>query len=255
VAADQEQAMDILVSRNGAVTTVQFNRPTRRNALTSEMYAAMATALAEAEADDGVRAILFHGSEEIFTAGNDLEDFVRRPPVGEDTPVFGFLQAVATAAKPLVAAVNGPAVGLGTTLLLHCDLVYAGDNARFHMPFTSLGLVPEFASSYLLPLLAGHQRAAEMLLLGEPFGAQKALEAGMVNRVLPAAQTLDAALQAANKLAALPPKSIRVTKALMKGAHRAAVLAQLKAEGDHFRAMLQEPAARDAFAAFLAKRK
>lgn len=247
--------MDILVSRNGAVMTVQFNRPLRKNALTSEMYGAMGAALAEAEADDAVRAILFHGSEEIFTAGNDVEDFVRRPPVGDDTPVFRFLHTVASAAKPLVAAVNGPAVGLGTTLLLHCDLVYAGDNARFHMPFTSLGLVPEFASSYLLPLLAGHQRAAEMLLLGEPFGAQKALEAGIVNRVLPAAQSFDAALQAASKLAALPPKSIRVTKALMKSAHRAAILAQLKAEGDHFRVMLQEPAARDAFAAFLAKRK
>jgi enoyl-CoA hydratase/carnithine racemase len=150
--------------------------------------------------------------------------------------------------------VNGPAVGIGTTLLLHCDLVYAGDDARFRLPFASLGLVPEFASSYLLPLVAGYQRAAELLLLGEAFDAQKAHAAGFVTAVVPAAQALDAAREAARKVAALPVKSVRLTKALLKDAHRAAVRNQLQVEGDHFREMLGEPAAREALAAFLEKR-
>jgi enoyl-CoA hydratase/carnithine racemase len=247
--------MDILVSRRGAVVSIEFDRPQKKNALTAAMYDAMAKAVRDAEADEGVRVVLFCGKPDVFTAGNDIEDFIARPPGGEDTPVFRFLDAVSSAAKPLVAAVNGPAVGIGTTLLLHCDLVYAGDNARFVMPFTSLGLVPEFASSYLLPLIAGYQRAAELLLLGEPFDAQKAYESGFVTRVVPAAETLAAAWKAADKLAALPAKSVRVTKQLLKGAHRAAIRAQLDAEGAHFREMLHEPAAREALAAFMEKRK
>jgi enoyl-CoA hydratase/carnithine racemase len=212
-------------------------------------------ALREAEGDSAVRAVLFHGQAEVFTAGNDLEDFIKRPPLGDDTPVFQFLHSVARAKKPLVAAVTGPAVGLGTTLLLHCDLVVAGDNARFSLPFTSLGLVPEFGSSYLLPLIAGYQRAAELLLLGEAFGAQKALEAGFVTRIVPAAEAIEAGWDTAAKLARLPPKSLRVTKALLKSGHAAATEAQILAEGAHFREMLTEPAAREAFAAFMEKRK
>lgn len=245
---------DIVVSRRGAIAAIEFNRPQKRNALTREMYELMDDAVAAAEADAGVRVLLFHGQREAFTAGNDLGDFIRRPPQGEDTPVFRFVRRVSAAAKPLVAAVNGPAVGLGTTLLLHCDLVYAGDNARFQLPFTRLGLVPEFASSYLLPLVAGYQRAAELLLLGEAFDAARALEAGFVTRVVPAEQALDCAWEAAGKLAALPPESLRATKALLKRAHRAAIEAQLGAEGEHFRRMLTEPAAREAFAAFMEKR-
>ena len=247
--------MDIEVLRRGAVLAIGFNRPQKKNALTAAMYSAMAEALALAASDDGVRVVLFHGSVEAFTAGNDLEDFMQRPPTSEDAPVFRFLMAVAGATKPMVAAVNGPAVGLGTTLLLHCDLVYAGDNARFAMPFTQLGLVPEFGSSYLLPLIAGYQRAAELLLLGEPFGAQRAFEAGFVTRVVPAAETLDAAWAAAEKLARLPAKSIQLTRSLLKSAHREAIERQLRTEGEHFRAMLGEPAAREALAAFLEKRK
>jgi enoyl-CoA hydratase/carnithine racemase len=247
--------MDILVSRDGAVTTIEFNRPQRRNALTAEMYAQLAEALREAEADDTVRVVLFRGKADVFTAGNDIEDFIQRPPVGDDPPVFRFLRAVPHATKPLVAAVNGPAVGIGTTLLFHCDLVYAGDNARFQMPFTSLGIVPEFASTYLLPLIAGYQRAAELLLLGEPFGPDKALEAGFVTRVVPASETFEVASQAAAKLAALPPKSIRLTKALIREGHRAAIDIQLQKEGEHLRRMLGEPAAREALSAFMEKRK
>ena len=246
--------MDIETGRDGAVLSIAFNRPQKKNAFTADMYEALGDAFAAAEREDAIRVVVLHGNGGVFTAGNDLEDFAKRPPQGTDSPVFRFLTAASTAAKPLVAAVNGPAVGIGTTLLLHCDLVYAGDDARFRLPFTSLGLVPEFASSYLLPLVAGHHRAAELLLLGEPFDAQKAFAAGFVTRVVPAAEALDTAKEAARKLAALPAKSVRVTKSLIKSAHVAAVRNQLAVEGEHFRALLQEPAAREAFAAFLEKR-
>ena len=247
--------MEILTQVTDAIMAIELNRPDKKNALTGGMYALLTDALGRAEADNAVRVILIHGKPDVFTAGNDLEDFMKRPPQGEDTPVFRFLHAASQASKPLVAAVNGAAVGIGTTLLLHCDLVYAGDNARFRLPFTSLGLVPEFASSYLLPMVAGYHRAAELLLLGEPFGPDVALAAGFVTRVVPAAQTLDTAWEAARKLAALPAKSVRTTKALLKGAHAAAVRNQLALEGSHFREMLSEPAAREAFAAFMEKRK
>ncbi len=247
--------MDILTQVRDGVMAIEFNRPDKKNALTSAMYEMLTEAVLAAEKDDAVRVILFHGKPDVFTAGNDLHDFMKRPPQGEDTPVFRFLSAASQAAKPMVAAVNGAAVGIGTTLLLHCDLVYAGDNARFRLPFASLGLVPEFASSYLLPMVAGYQRAAELLMLGEAFGPDAALAAGFVTRVVPAAQTLDTAWEAARKLAALPPKSVRTTKALLKGAHAQAVRNQMQLEGKHFREMLSEPAAREAFSAFMEKRK
>ncbi|MGZ5662668.1 MAG: enoyl-CoA hydratase-related protein, partial [Usitatibacter sp.] len=189
--------MDILTGRDGPILDIEFNRPQKKNAFTSDMYEALAAALGEAERDDSVRVVVFHGAAGIFTAGNDIEDFAKRPPQGEDSPVFRFLEAASRAPKPLVAAVDGPAVGIGTTLLLHCDLVYAGEDARFRLPFASLGLVPEFASSYLLPLVAGYQRAAELLLLGEAFDAQKAYAAGFVTKVVPPGEALGAARAAA----------------------------------------------------------
>ncbi len=247
--------MDILAAAAGPVLEIAFNRPQRRNAITGEMYTQLAEAFERGERDDAVRVFLVHGTAEAFTAGNDIEDFIKRPPVGEDTPVFRFLRVMSGARKPIVAAVCGPAVGIGTTLLLHCDLVYAGDNARFQLPFTSLGLVPEFASSYLLPRVAGYQRAAELLLLGEPFDAAKAREAGFVTRIVPAADALETARDAARRLAALPAKSIRLTKELMKSGEAASVAQRLQAEGAHFRALLGEPAAREALSAFMEKRK
>ncbi|MGZ5088287.1 MAG: enoyl-CoA hydratase [Usitatibacter sp.] len=246
--------MDILTGRDGPILDIEFNRPQKKNAFTSDMYEALAAALGEAERDDSVRVVVFHGAAGIFTAGNDIEDFAKRPPQGEDSPVFRFLEAASRAPKPLVAAVDGPAVGIGTTLLLHCDLVYAGEDARFRLPFASLGLVPEFASSYLLPLVAGYQRAAELLLLGEAFDAQKAYAAGFVTKVVPPGEALGAARAAAMKIAGLPAKSVLLTKSLLKSAHREAVRHQMHAEGAHFRAMLGEPAAREALAAFLEKR-
>ena len=247
--------MDIRTEKKGAVLEIAMDRPAKKNAITAAMYAAMADALREAASDPGVRVILIRGTRETFCAGNDIEDFIKAPPNAQDHAVFDFMHELSHATKPLVAAVVGAAVGIGTTMLLHCDLVYVADNTRFSMPFTNLGLCPENASSYLLPLVAGHQRAAELLLLGEPFGADKAVACGFVTQVLPATEVLAAARAAAAKLAALPPKSVRITKALLKRPHLAAIEEHIRAEADAFRPMLTEPAAREAFTAFKERRK
>jgi len=247
--------MEILTSKDAGILRITINRPEKKNSITAAMYQALADAFKDARFDPAVRVVLLTGSPELFTAGNDLGDFMNNPPHGADSPVFQFLENISTCEKPIVAAVGGPAVGVGTTMLLHCDLVYAADNARFSLPFTSLGLVPEAASSYLLPLVAGYHKAAELLLLGEPFGAAKAKETGFVTEVVPADQLLATAEKAATKLAALPGRSVRTTKALLKGAHAALIARQMQEEGAHFRAMLGEPAAREAFSAFFAKRR
>ena len=246
---------DIRIEQQGAILDIAFDRPARRNAITADMYSELTAAIARAEAEPAIRVVLIHGSLEAFTAGNDLEDFLQRPPQGEDAPVFRFLRTMSQARKPIVAAVNGPAIGIGTTMLLHCDLVFAADDARFQLPFVSLGVVPEFASSYLLPMVAGYHRAAELLMLGAPFDARKAAECGFVTRIVPPAETLVAAREAATRMAALPARSVQATKALMKAPHAAAVQAQLQAESRQFREMLAGPDAREALAAFLEKRK
>lgn len=247
--------MDILSSKNAGILTIGFNRPEKKNAITAAMYQCMADALQDAETDGAVRAILFVGTPEIFTAGNDLADFMSNPPSTATSPVFQFLHQISRASKPIVAAVSGAAVGIGTTMLMHCDLVYAADNARFSMPFSQLGLCPEAASSLLFPYTVGYQRAAEKLLLGEPFSAQEACEMGLVNRVMAADQLLEFALQQAAKLVALPATSIRTTKRLMKGNQQAAIEAKIAEEGQHFRTMLTAPEAKEAFSAFFEKRK
>ncbi len=236
------------------IARVELARPEKKNALTGEMYGALADALSGAEADGGIRAVLLHGTPDCFSSGNDLQDFLRRDP-GVESPALRFLRTIAAARKPIVAAVGGPAVGIGTTLLLHCDLVYAAAGARFQLPFVPLGLVPEAASSLLLPMIAGYARAAELLLLGEPFGAEKALSAGIVTAVVPEGELLEAARSAAQKLAALPPASVRLTKELMKRAHAAAVASQMEEEGRLFAGRLSSPEAREAMTAFLEKRK
>jgi enoyl-CoA hydratase/carnithine racemase len=251
--------MSISTSIDQGILTIEFDRIGKKNAITAAMYQAMADALRAAEGDPAVRAILIRGKAEIFTAGNDLEDFMQRPPTGgegaEEPPVFQFLYQISHASKPIVAAVSGAAVGVGTTLLLHCDLVYASETAKLSLPFAQLGLCPEAASSLLLPRLLGYQRAAEKLLLGEPFSAQEAHEIGLVNRVLPVAALHDFALQQARKLAALPASSLRETKRLMKGADVSLVEKQMAEEGAVFRRMLVAPEAREAFSAFFEKRK
>jgi enoyl-CoA hydratase/carnithine racemase len=247
--------MEILVERADGVMTIAFNRPDKKNAITAAMYRTMADALADAHDDKAVRAILMHGSAGIFSAGNDLEDFVKSPPISQDAPVFQFLRRISGAEKPLVASVAGVAVGIGTTLLLHCDLVYAAETATFSLPFAQLGLCPEAASSLLLPRVAGYPLAAEKLLLGEAFDAREAHRMGIVNRVLPAAEVDAFAFAQAVKLAALPASSLRVTKALMKRAQEQEIAAQMKEEAAHFGKMLLAPEAREAMKAFFEKRK
>ena len=250
--------MSILVSKSDGILNLEFDRLERKNAITGAMYQTMADALRDAEADTSVRAIVISGKPEIFTAGNDLDDFLNNAGEGamtEQRPVFQFMNALESCTKPVVAAVAGAAVGIGTTLLMHCDLVYCADNARFSMPFTQLGLCPEFASSLLVAQSAGYTRAAEKLLLGEAFLAQEALEMGIVARVLPAAELLAFAQGQAAKLAKLPPASIRTTKALMKRARSPLIKETIGAENERFSAMLQGAEAKEAFTAFFEKRK
>ena len=246
---------DIQITKENGILHIAFDRESKKNAITAPMYQQLADALKDAESDSGIRAILFSGKPQAFSAGNDLEDFLKNPPSTKEAPVFQFLWQISHASKPIVAAVAGIAVGIGTTLLLHCDLVYAADNAKFSMPFTQLGLCPEAAASLLLPHVAGYQRAAEKLLLGEAFSAQEAYEMGMVNRILPLEEVLPFAQQQAAKLTALPASSIRVTKQLMKKNRVTATETQMVAEIEHFSKMLTEPAAKEAFTAFFEKRR
>jgi len=245
---------DILSHTDHGVTTLTINRLARKNSLTSAMYAALADALEAAKASDETRVVVIQGDESIFSAGNDIADFLNQPPAGEDAPVFRFLRGIPTFPKPLVAAVCGPAVGIGTTLLFHCDLVYAGDNAAFSMPFVNLGLCAEGASSLLAPQMFGYHRAAEALLLGEPFYAEAALEVGLVNKVLPPSEANGYAQTVARKLAAKPLSSLVETKRLMKQGQQAQVVQVMQQEGAVFGRMLREPAAREAFSAFMEKR-
>ncbi len=246
---------DILTHTDAGVMTITFNRLDKKNSITSSMYAAMADAVAQAGADPSVRVVVFQGHESIFSAGNDIGDFLNQPPTTPESPVFRFLRGIATFEKPLLAAVAGPAVGIGTTLLFHCDLVYAGDNAAFSMPFVNLGLCPEAASSLLAPRMFGYHRAAEALLMGEPFFAEAAQEVGLVNRVVPPTEVNGYAQAQARKLAAKPLSSLIATKRLMKGGDQQAVLQKMDEEGQSFGRMLREPAAKEAFGAFMEKRK
>jgi enoyl-CoA hydratase/carnithine racemase len=246
---------DILTHIDAGVMTITFNRLDKKNSITSSMYAAMADAVAQASADPAVRVVVFQGHESIFSAGNDIGDFLNQPPSTQESPVFRFLRGIATFEKPLLAAVAGPAVGIGTTMLFHCDLVYAGDNAAFSMPFVNLGLCPEAASSFLAPRMFGYHRAAEALLMGEPFFAEAAQEVGLVNRVVPPTEVNGYAQAQARKLAAKPLSSLIATKRLMKGGDQQAVLQKMDEEGRDFGRMLREPAAKEAFGAFMEKRK
>mgnify|MGYP003542127001 CR=1 FL=1 len=246
---------DILTHTDAGVMTITFNRLDKKNSITSSMYAAMADAVAQAAADPAVRVVVFQGHESIFSAGNDIGDFLNQPPTTQESPVFRFLRGIATFEKPLIAAVAGPAVGIGTTMLFHCDLVYAGDNAAFSMPFVNLGLCPEAASSLLAPRMFGYHRAAEALLMGEPFFAEAAQEVGLVNRVVPPTEVNGYAQAQARKLAAKPLTSLIATKRLMKGGDQQAVLQKMDEEGQSFGRMLREPAAKEAFGAFMEKRK
>jgi enoyl-CoA hydratase/carnithine racemase len=247
--------MDIITEHADGVLSITINRPARKNALTAAMYQSMADAFFDAENDPAVRVVLIRAIGDTFSAGNDLEDFMKAPPAKQDAPVFQFLRRISSAQKPVVAAVTGGAVGIGTTMLLHCDLVYAASTAKFALPFVQLGLCPEAASSLLLPRIAGYQRAAEKILLGEPFDAAEAANMGLVNRVMPVEEVDGFALKQAKKLAALPAASLKVSKALMKGADAGEISARIEEEGEHFARMLTGGEAQEAFKAFFEKRK
>jgi enoyl-CoA hydratase/carnithine racemase len=244
---------DIETSRDGSTLIIRFARPAKKNALTIAMYERMNAALAEAAADKTVRAVVFGSTSEIFTAGNDLGDFMQNPPTGDDSPVFRFIMALAKFEKPLIAAVDGKGVGLGLTMLLHCDFVYCTERTSLVAPFVNLGLVPEAASSLLLPKLVGHARAAEILLLGEPVDARQALAMGLVNAVLPPDQVMPKALEVAKKLAERAPTALKLSKALMKD--EGVVLARMKEEGALFVKQLASPEVAEAIGAFFEKRK
>lgn len=245
---------DILIDTTERVMTLTFNRLAKKNAFTSAMYATLADALTQAQADASVRALVIQGHETVFSAGNDISDFLTRPGTSPEMPVFRFLRAISTFTKPIVAAVCGPAVGIGTTLLFHCDLVYAGDNAAFSMPFVNLGVCPEAGSSLLAPQRMGYGRAAEALLLGEPFGVEAALEMGLVARIVPPTEANALAQRQAVKLASKPTKALMAAKQLMKQGQAELLQQRVVQEGEIFGDLVREPAAREAFSAFLEKR-
>jgi len=243
----------IKTEQRDGVLTLTIARPEKKNALTVAMYAALADAIIGADADTSARVILITGTADSFTAGNDLKDFLENPPVDSNSPVFKFMHAIAGAKTPIVAAVNGLAIGIGTTMLLHCDLVYASSSARFQMPFVNLGLVPELGSSLVLPALAGRARASELLMFGEAFDAKTAQDIGLLNAVCEAGDLLETAHAAAAKLAAKPPAALRKTKALMNS-DEAALHKRIDAEAAVFGQQLGSDEVKEAIAAFFEKR-
>lgn len=243
----------IVTATADGIAQIRLNRPEKKNAISFAMYEAMTDALASADGSPVVRAIIISGAGGCFTSGNDVADFLQNPRTGSDSPAIRFLQTLSTASKPVIAGVNGLAVGIGVTMLLHCDLVYAADSASFQLPFVNLGLVPEAASSMLLPRMVGYHRAAELLLLGERFDARTAQEIGLVNAIYPAAELAAIVQERAGAVAAKPPASIRMTKALLKREPES-VPARMAEEGKHFARQLGSPEAREAMEAFMQRR-
>jgi len=238
--------------REGSIQILSFNRPEKMNALTREMYAGLANGLNEAAGDFGVRAVVITSEGDHFTAGNDIADFLANPPTNADSDVARFLGSLLELPKPLIAAVKGNAVGVGTTMLLHCDVVVAGPSAKFSMPFASLGLVPEAGSSYLFPLLVGYQRAAKIFMTGESFDAESALNMGLVASI--ASDPLREAMEIATHISEQPPQAMINTKALLKASKHDAVAAVMKAEFELFSLALQSEEAMEAFMNFMAKK-
>jgi enoyl-CoA hydratase/carnithine racemase len=243
---------EILTSQAGSILTLSFNRPAKMNALTRAMYAGLSKSLNEAAGDFGVRAVILTSEGDHFTAGNDINDFMDNPPTSDDSEVAQFLAALLNFPKPLIAAVKGNAVGVGTTMLLHCDVVVAAPTAKFSMPFASLGLVPEAGSSFLFPQLVGYQRAAKIFFTGESFGPDEALELGLIAEI--DSDALTGATKIAQHIAEQPPQAIINTKALLKARNHEAVSAVMKAEFEIFSMALQSDEAMEAFMKFMAKK-
>lgn len=245
----------IITSVSEGVLRVEIRLPDKKNALTLPMYTALREALETADQRPEVRVVLLHGQPDMFCSGNDVADFLGASTLGVDHPAYAFLRKISVFEKPLVAAVTGPCIGVGATMLLHCDLVYAAQSAVFAMPFVNLGLCPEAGASLLLPLIAGRARAAEILMLGEPFGASRAAECGLLTGVLPDAEVIAHANVQALKLATKPPAALRLTKLLMRRGDTKATVARIDEEIVHFKQRLESLEAKEAFAAFLEKRK
>ena len=243
---------EILRKQEGNIVVLSFNRPAKMNALTRSMYAGLATGLNEAAGDFGIRAVILTSEDQHFTAGNDISDFMNNPPTSESSEVSQFLESLLNFPKPLIAAVKGNAVGVGTTMLLHCDVVVASPSAKFSMPFASLGLVPEAGSSFLFPQLVGYQRAARIFMTGESFDAPSAIEMGLVTSI--ENDPINEAMKIAQQIAEQPPQAIINTKALLKAKSHDAVAAVMKAEFEIFAMSLQSEEAMEAFMKFMSKR-
>jgi enoyl-CoA hydratase/carnithine racemase len=246
---------DIVTEHTGSILRVMFNRPTKRNAMTSAMYVALAGIFNEAANDESTRVVLWHGAGDSFSAGNDIEDFLKNPPGPGESPQARLMNALVNFDKPVVVAVQGAAIGGGTTMLTHCDFIYAGESAKFQMPFINLAVVPEFGSSCSVPARIGHLRAAELILLGSPFDARRAAELGLVTQVVPDQTLLSTASATAQKLAAKPASALQASKRLMKQPFREQIKAAMKAENEEFSAQVRSEDAKEAFTAFLEKRK
>ena len=244
---------DILAEVSDQVLTLTLNRPAKKNALTPGMYFELHHQLSEAAGDFGIRAVVITGAGSAFTGGNDISDFMNTPPTGSDSPVMQFLATIHNFPKPLIAAVHGNAVGIGTTMLMHCDLVFAAPDSKFAMPFVSLGLVPEAGSSFIFPKLVGHAKASEIFLTGRNFGAQEALEMNLINSI--EALPLDKAIAVAKEIAEQPPEAVINTKALLKSADHQAISAVMQVEGELFSMALQSDEAATAFMRFLEKKQ
>ena len=245
---------EIITERSASVLRVQLNRPAKKNAMTSSMYVTLAEIFTDAAKNEQTRVVLWHGAGDSFCAGNDIEDFLKNPPGPGDSPQARLMNALVDFDKPIVAAVQGAAIGGGTTMLTHCDFVYAGESAKFRMPFVDLAVLPEFGSSCSIPAMMGHIRAAELILLGLPFDARRALELGFVNQVVSDQNLLATASETARKLAAKPAGALQASKRLMKRSFRGQIKAAMKAENEAFSAQVRSEDAREAFAAFLQKR-
>ena len=246
---------DIVAEPSGNILSIQLNRPAKKNAMTSSMYITMAEFLEDAAKDDQIRVALWHAAGDSFCAGNDLEDFIKNPPASGESPQSRLIHALINFEKPLVAAVQGAAIGGGTTMLTHCDFVYAGESAKFQLPFVNLALVPEFGSSCLLPLRLGYMRAAELILLGQPFGALRAAELGLVTSVIPDQKLLAIATETAQTLAQKPAGAVQACKRLMKEGFREQLKQAVKFENQVFAERVRSDEAKEAFRAFFAKRK
>lgn len=245
---------NVLATVQTRIAVIRINRPEKKNALTRAMYVAMTDAIRAAGEDANVRVVLLTGTDNCFTAGNDIADFANAKP-GELPVALEYLRVLAEAKKPVIAAVSGVAIGIGTTMLLHCDLVYATDNARFQLPFVNLGLCPEAGSSLILPAMVGYHRAAELILCGEPFGAEEARQLGLVNRILGVHDLMSTAMDRALQLAEKPPAALKATRMLLKSGARDAIARAMDRETEQFAALLPGPEAKEAMMAFLERRK